>query len=520
MPRFRLSPQWTIALVSVPAVAAAAIIPLSIPDRPDATVTGLPDHPVRPNVLDKVRISSPHGLHGLVAMLDGERLPLYPDGNVLRPETVILDEGVHQLVVSPPPGVFGDADPARITFQVDSTPPELNVQPPEPLKQGIEGEIRGSAPGAVLVSVDGEQTRPGPDGSFVFPVRPRTSTVTVTARDEAGNEAVKQVPITLRHPGMKAVHLTASAWASPALREPVLEMVREGRIDTVQLDIKDESGRIGYASQVPLAQEIGANTGLYDAREALDLLHEEGVRVVGRLVAFRDPVLGRASWEEGYYDRVIQTTDGCAWSGGYDDYSFTNFADPEVRAYNIALAEEAAEIGFDDILYDYIRRPDGDPSAMVFPGLTTTPEESIASFLAESRAAVHRHGAFQGASVFGIAATRPERIAQDIPAMSEHVDYVAPMVYPSHWGPGEYGVEDPESQPYDITARSLMDFQDLAQENGRTEVIPWLQAFSPGVEYGPYEVRAQIEAAEDVGVDSFLLWNAACRYDPRALPPT
>src|SRR5690606_4291794 len=210
--------------------------------------------------------------------------------------------------------------------------------------------------------------------------------------------------------------------------------------------------------------------------------------------------------------------EGNAWSG-YGEYSFTNFADPVVRAYNIALAEEAAELGFDDILYDYIRRPDGDASQMVFPGLTTTPEESIASFLAESRVALHKHGAFQGASVFGIAASRPEQIAQDIPAISEHVDYVAPMVYPSHWGPGEYGVEDPESQPYDITARSLADFQALV-EDGHAKVIPWLQAFSMSVPYGPAEIRAQIEAAADVGIDSFLLWTAACRYDERALPPT
>lgn len=520
MSRFHLSPQWIIAIVSATAVAAAVAIPLALPDRPDAIVTGVPDHPVRPDILDQVRISSPHGLDGIVAMLDGERLPLHPDGDALRPEAGLLDEGVHVLAVSPPPGMFGDSEPTRIVLRVDATPPELDVEPPEPVKPGSAGEIRGSAPGAALVSAAGEWTRPAPDGSFVLPVRAGTNTVTVVAHDEAGNATSEEVPIALRHPGMRAVHLSASAWASPELREPVLELVREGRIDTVQLDIKDESGQIGYASQVPLAQEIGANTGLYDARETLDLLHEEGVRVVGRLVAFRDPVLGRASWEEGYYDRVVQTTDGRAWSGGYGDYSFTNFADPDVRAYNIALAEEAAELGFDDILYDYIRRPDGDLSAMVFPGLVSTPEEAIASFLAESRTVVRRHGAFQGASVFGIAATRPEQIAQDIPAMAEHVDYVAPMVYPSHWGPGEYGVEDPESQPYDITVRSLADFRDLARESGHTEVIPWLQAFSLTVEYGPDEIRAQIEAAEDLGIDSFLLWNAACRYDPRALPRT
>lgn len=520
MRTFRWSPQWTIAVVVVTAVAAAVTIPLSLPDEPDATVSGLPDHAVPPSILETVRLSSPHGLDGLTATLDGEPLRLRREGAALRPEVVALPEGVHVLVVTPPPGTFGESEQTEITFRVDATPPRLDIRPVEPVERGEAGEIRGTASGAVRVSAAGEETRPAADGSFTLPVRAGAGTVTVVAHDEAGNATAEDVAVTLRHPGMKAVHLTASAWASSALREPVLDLVREGRIDTVQLDIKDETGQIGYASQVPLAQEIGATTELYDARAALDLLHEEGVHVVGRLVAFRDPILGRASWESGDDQRVIQTTGGSPWSGGYGDYSFTNFADPEVREYNIALAEEAAQLGFDDILYDYVRRPDGDVSAMVIPGLTTTPEEAIASFLAESRTAVHRHGAFQGASVYGIAASRPEQIAQDIPAMSEHVDYVAPMVYPSHWGPGEYGVADPERQPYDITARSLADFQRIARENGRTRVIPWLQAFSLGVEYGPGEIRAQIEAAADNGIDSFLLWNAGCRYDPRALPPT
>ncbi|WP_282771326.1 putative glycoside hydrolase [Saccharomonospora viridis] len=518
MPRHTLSPQWIVTIVAVTAVSAAVAIPLSIGDRPDATILGLPGETIGPTGIRDVVISSQHGLEGLHATLDEQPLPLRRDGNWLRPDIGELPEGWHTLVVTPPPDLFGNATPAQVTFKVDATPPELTVQPPEPVKPGTIGEIRGIARDAVIVSMGDEEVQPAEDGSFVLPVRADAGTVTITARDAAGNTAVEEVPVPLRHPGMKAVHLTASAWASPELREPVLDMVREGRIDTVQLDIKDESGQIGYASQVPLAQRIGANTGLYDAREALDVLHSEGVHVVGRLVAFRDPILGRASWEEGEYDRVIQNTEGNAWSG-YGEYSFTNFADPVVRAYNIALAEEAAELGFDDILYDYIRRPDGDASQMVFPGLTTTPEESIASFLAESRVALHKHGAFQGASVFGIAASRPEQIAQDIPAISEHVDYVAPMVYPSHWGPGEYGVEDPESQPYDITARSLADFQALV-EDGHAKVIPWLQAFSMSVPYGPAEIRAQIEAAADVGIDSFLLWNAACRYDERALPPT
>jgi hypothetical protein len=100
--------------------------------------------------------------------------------------------------------------------------------------------------------------------------------------------------------------------------------------------------------------------------------------------------------------------------------------------------------------------------------------------------------------------------------MAETVDYVAPMVYPSHWGPGEYGVANPNSSPYDITYRSLVDFQEQVGASGAT-VVAWLQDFSLGVEYGPEEVRAQIDAAADAGVLDFLLWDAAATYTAAAL---
>jgi hypothetical protein len=262
---------------------------------------------------------------------------------------------------------------------------------------------------------------------------------------------------------------------------------------------------------VPLAVEIGAAKGHYDARAALDQLHAAGLRVVGRIVAFRDPVLGKASWKAGRTEQLVRNLDGTPYSGGYGSYAFTNFANPVVRAYNIALAEEAAALGFDEILYDYVRRPDGAITRMEFPGLTVTPERSIADFLAETRPAVRKHGALLGASVFGIAATRPTQIAQDIPAMAPYVDYVAPMVYPSHWRAGEYGVGNPEAEPYDITARSLADFVRLTQGSA-TAVIPWLQAFSLRYAYGPAELRAQIDATAANGITSFLLWDPDCRY--------
>jgi peptidoglycan/xylan/chitin deacetylase (PgdA/CDA1 family) len=126
------------------------------------------------------------------------------------------------------------------------------------------------------------------------------------------------------------------------------------------------------------------------------------------------------------------------------------------------------------------------------------------------------YGTFLGISVFGIAATRPLEIAQDIPSMAEHVDYVSAMVYPSHWAAGEYGVENPNAQPYDIVRRSLEDFQLKVRGTG-ARVVPWLQDFSLGVDYGPREVAAQIRATRDAGIDEWLLWDPAVTYTAEAL---
>ena len=100
--------------------------------------------------------------------------------------------------------------------------------------------------------------------------------------------------------------------------------------------------------------------------------------------------------------------------------------------------------------------------------------------------------------------------------MARHLDYVAPMLYPSHWGPGEYDVADPNGSPYEIVRRSTVDFVRQVRGTG-ARVVPWLQDFSLGRDYGPAEVRAQIRGARDAGADEFLLWDPAVSYTSDAL---
>ena len=132
------------------------------------------------------------------------------------------------------------------------------------------------------------------------------------------------------------------------------------------------------------------------------------------------------------------------------------------------------------------------------------------------QARVRAAGARLGASVYGIAASRPEEIAQDIPRMAQHLDFLSPMLYPSHWGKGEYGITDPNRSPGPITTKSLADFQTAAADSPAA-LVPWFQDFTLGISYGETEVRAQLDAAAELGVKDFLLWDAACTYTSDAL---
>jgi hypothetical protein len=302
--------------------------------------------------------------------------------------------------------------------------------------------------------------------------------------------------------------MTAISWETDYLREPVLAMLRSGMINTIELDLKDESGIVGYDSKVPLANEIGAVQPSYHLEDAVRTIHELGGRVVGRIVAFRDPVLAGWSWDHGRREQVIQAPDHTPYKG-YG--GFTNFANPEVQKYNIDIAHEAAAAGVDDILYDYVRRPDGPLDTMVFPGMKGGAQAQIVDFLASARSRLDDTGAFLGASLFGIAAFRPEDVAQDVPRIARTVDYVAPLIYPSHWGPGAFDLSDPESAPGPVIRDSVKLFNEEVKGSG-ARVVPWLQDFSLRVHYGKQQICTQIAAAKREGVTEYIMWDPNVTY--------
>lgn len=450
------------------------------------------------------------------AQHDGAHLTYAPD---------TLDDGDHTLAV------HDDADGTEPLhtweFGVDATDPAFELTAPR-RAIGTSGPVTltGRTDPGATVEVAGTQTTAGDDGTFELDLddsgraHDGAGRLAITVTDVAGNSievehTLAVVASRVETDEIRAVHAAWWAWNNPDLRGAILQMLEDGKINAVQIDLKDEGGHLGYVSEVELANEIDAVKGSLDLEQTVADLHAEGVPVIGRIVAFADPTLAPWAWENGRRDWVIQDNDGQDfYRGSYA--GFSNFTHPKVIDYNLDIAEEAARAGVDHILWDYIRRPEGIEKYTV-PGLTTTPEEAIVDFARQADERLEPYGIVHGASVYGIAVDRPTQIGQDIQGMADHLDYVAPMLYPSHWGPWEYGVEDPNRQPYDIISEALKVWNEATADK-RARVVPWLEDTPYRAWDRPQQVREQLRAAAEHADNEWLMWHPGSTFTPEVYP--
>jgi hypothetical protein len=101
-------------------------------------------------------------------------------------------------------------------------------------------------------------------------------------------------------------------------------------------------------------------------------------------------------------------------------------------------------------------------------------------------------------------------------------DVLLPMVYPSHYTSGSFGFLSPNANPYGVVHYALSDALARTRLPNTTQIRPYLQAFTLGrrlPRYSPLEIRDQIRAAQDVGIESWVLWNPRSVYQRAALPP-
>jgi hypothetical protein len=311
---------------------------------------------------------------------------------------------------------------------------------------------------------------------------------------------------------IRGVHVTMALASIPGKIDEYLSLTKHG-LNTLELDIKDENGEVGFRKpKVPLAHEVGAAKDYYNPVKVAEKAHAAGVYLIGRIVTFEDPVLSQNAPRY-----AIRTTSGGVWTTAAG-LGWVNQYDKRVWDYNIALGKAAAEAGFDEIQFDYVRFPtDGDLSSAVFHHKTDQSKtEVITSFAKYAGEQLKPLGVRVSADVFGLTATRNMGIGQRPKKLGEYLDTIYPMVYPSHFGPGEYNLPDPNAQPGRTVGLALRDF-DRQLTGLDTRLVPWLQDFSLGRTYTLADVQDQIEAARDAGAEGFLLWNAAGLYTHGAL---
>jgi hypothetical protein len=311
---------------------------------------------------------------------------------------------------------------------------------------------------------------------------------------------------------MRGVHVTMALASLEGKIDDYLALTRHG-LNTLELDVKDENGQVGFQRPaVALARRTGAAGPYYNPHEVARAVHARGVYLIGRIVVFEDPILSAHS-----PSYAIRTSDGGVWHNAAG-LGWTNPYDRRVWKYNVDLGAAAARACFDEIQFDYVRFPtDGDISAAVFRHATSQKKAAVvAEFLEYAASRLEPLGARVSADVFGLSATRNMGIGQRPARIARYVDAIYPMVYPSHFGPGEYNLPNPNAQPGRTVALALRDFA-VVMSGTETRLVPWLQDFSLGRTYTFADVRDQIQAARDAGADGFMLWNAGGVYTRAAL---
>ncbi len=313
---------------------------------------------------------------------------------------------------------------------------------------------------------------------------------------------------------IRGIHLTMTLASLKGKLAEYASLKNEG-LNTIVLDVKDESGTVAFSSpEAPLASEIGAAGDYYNPVSVARQLHADGIYLIGRIAVFEDPVLTARR-----PDMAIQQANGSIWLDNRG-LGWSNEYDKRVWEYNVSIAKAAAKAGFDEIQFDYVRFPtDGPVASAVWPGKVNEPESTtITHFLSYASSQLKPLGVRVSADVFGLAATHDLGVGQSPKQIAQVVDAISPMVYPSHFGAGQYGLADPQAVPGTTVGYALSDFQ-AAMRGSHAELLPWIQDFSLGRPFTLGDIQDEILAVRRAKVRGYLLWNANCDYTPGALRP-
>ena len=304
--------------------------------------------------------------------------------------------------------------------------------------------------------------------------------------------------------GIKGIYLSGYHFLKDEKINPIKDILSNTVVNTIVLDVKSDNGHLLYDSAIPEVEMLKNERIKYDTQTLMDFKEEFDIYLIGRVVAFQDPIFSRVYPESAITD--IKTNRPYSQDSQY----FLDPSDSNSREYILNVALEACLLGFDEIQFDYIRYPDTSYQGLVYDEKSSFENrtKNINSFLQNATDLLHDNGCLVSADIFGyvLNAKNDNGIGQYLETIVNTVDFISPMVYPSHYSKGSFGYSYPNNFPYEVVTAALND--GLSRGIQEKSLRPFLQGFWHSSE----DVRLNIKAAEDKGLD-WIIWNNSSVYD-------
>lgn len=332
---------------------------------------------------------------------------------------------------------------------------------------------------------------------------------------------------------VKAVYVSSWVASNAKTFQHILDLVDTTEINSIVLDIKDATGRVSFLATDPIITATKSpENRIRNINEFINKLHEKNIYVIGRISTFQDPYLTKLYPEWA----ITKKSDGTVWKDR-KGLSFLDPANQDVWKYVVALAKDSYNVGFDEINFDYIRYPsDGNMQDIDYKlktdenGITATRADTLETFykylaptLKEALPDIKI-----SADLFGLTTTETTDmgIGQILEKALPYFDYIAPMVYPSHYDTFA-GFSKPAEHPYEVVKKAMLDAEkkiiamqasseispEIKSKIKYAQMRPWIQDFSiNGTTYGVDKVKAQQQAVYDAGLDSWMSWDPKNKY--------
>lgn len=352
---------------------------------------------------------------------------------------------------------------------------------------------------------------------------PRIVAIRVTSEEVIATttEPVQKIVLHQKTPDVvKGIYMTACVASVPKWREDLKKFVETTELNTILIDIKDYSGTISFYDE-NLQQAEGKGCRVKNLADFIEELHKSGIYVIGRIAVFQDPLATKLHPEWA----VKSKSTGGVWKD-FKGLSFVDVGARDYWGYIAQLAKDSYALGFDEINFDYVRYPsDGNmkDTNFTFTVGTSTKADMLEGFFSYLHNQLKDTGMKTSVDLFGMTTTAKDdlNIGQVLIRALPYFDYVSPMVYPSHYPATWEGFKNPAEHPYQVIQIAMKSAVEREQEffiakgiatSTPSKLRPWLQDFDLGANYGVPEVQAQMKATYDVGLKSWMFWDAGNKY--------